>query len=94
MDGKAITMQVLSPVKLTVKQQQELHFKTYEDAIDAVFEKRRNDGAEVLNVALAGTYGAGKSSIMKTYESLRPDKRMIHVSFAHFECEAQMDKKY
>lgn len=94
MDGKAIEMQVLSPVKLTTEQQQELHFKTYEDAIDTVFEKKRKDGAEVLNVALSGTYGAGKSSIMKTYESLRPDKRMIHVSFAHFECEAQKDKKY
>lgn len=90
----SIGMQVLSPVRLTEKQQQELHFKTYEDALDAVFEKREKDGAEVLNIALSGTYGAGKSSIMKTYEALRPDKKMIHVSFAHFECEEPKDKTY
>jgi hypothetical protein len=51
----------------------------YKDAFNFVFS---ND--KVLNVAVSGSYGAGKSSILESYEKLCKDKKFIHISLAHF----------
>lgn len=38
----------------------------------------------VRNIALSGTYGSGKSSIMKSYEKAHSKKRFLYISLAHF----------
>jgi len=37
----------------------------YEEALDFVF-----DNSELLNIAITGSYGAGKTSVIETYENL------------------------
>lgn len=52
----------------------------YADAMEFVFA---ND--DIRNIAISGTYGAGKSSMMETYEKEHDDKKFLHISLAHFE---------
>ncbi len=40
---------------------------------------------DVKNIALSGPYGAGKSSILATYKKQHPEKKFLHISFAHFQ---------
>lgn len=40
---------------------------------------------DVRNIALSGPYGAGKSSILATYKRKHPEKKFLHISFAHFQ---------
>lgn len=56
--------------------------KTYEQAIDFVFE---ND--DVNNVAISGVYGSGKSSIIETYKKNHSENKYINISLAHFNDE-------
>lgn len=51
----------------------------YENAINSVFLKD-----SVQNVAITGAYGAGKSSVLMTYEKKNPEKKFVHISLAHF----------
>ena len=53
----------------------------YEDAVNYALENSEN----INNVAITGVYGAGKSSMLETYENKHPDKKFLHVSLAHFE---------
>ncbi len=39
----------------------------------------------VRNIALTGSYGSGKSSILKTYQCRRPSKRYLNISLATFQ---------
>lgn len=39
---------------------------------------------DLQNIAITGAYGAGKSSILKTYEKTREDKSFLHISLAIF----------
>ena len=50
----------------------------YFDALDEVFADK-----ELKNVAISGVYGSGKSSILKSYDSLS-DKRFMYISLANF----------
>src|SRR5699024_9189483 len=43
------------------------------------------DDPELLNVALTGPYGSGKSSIIRTYIKSRKKENVLYVSLAHFE---------
>ena len=56
----------------------------YQAALDYVFQEN-----DVKNVALSGAYGAGKSSILISYEKYleakKDGKKFIHISLAHFE---------
>lgn len=51
----------------------------YEDAMKYVFS---ND--DIRNIAISGTYGAGKSSVIETYKEQHEDTRFLHISLAHF----------
>lgn len=51
----------------------------YESAIDFAFED-----PDIKNIAISGSYGAGKSSIFETYKKKHADKHYIHISLAHF----------
>lgn len=42
---------------------------------------------EIRNVALSGSYGSGKSSVMNSYEKCCTGKTFIHISLADFEKE-------
>lgn len=54
----------------------------YEQALDFVF---REDNTDVKNVAMTGLYGAGKSSVISTYEKRHTEKKFLHVSVTHFD---------
>ena len=52
---------------------------TYEEALDFVFSEK-----DILNIAISGAYGSGKSSILNTYEKKHKELTFIHISLAHF----------
>ena len=39
---------------------------------------------DIKNIALTGSYGSGKSSILKTYEERNPENRYLNISLASF----------
>ena len=53
----------------------------YQDILDNVFED-----PQVNNIALSGSYGSGKSSILLSYENSDngKNKKFIHISLSHF----------
>ena len=57
-----------------------VNLDTYEEALDFVFSQE-----DVLNIAVSGGYGSGKSSIINTYKK-KHQKHLtfIHISLAHF----------
>lgn len=56
------------------------NISVYEEAIEFVF-----DNSDVTNIAISGAYGAGKSSVIESYEKKHDDKNFLHISLAHFE---------
>lgn len=56
--------------------------RQYKDALDFAFSRD-----DIRNIALSGSYGSGKSSIIETYERSVSckDKRFIHISLARFD---------
>ncbi len=61
----------------------------YADAMEYVFENN-----DIRNIAISGTYGAGKSSMMETYEKGHSDKKFLHISLAHFEEKEKTEKLF
>ena len=58
----------------------EVDISVYEEAIEFAFANK-----DVTNIAVSGAYGAGKSSVIGTYEKKHRDKEFLHISLAHFE---------
>lgn len=58
----------------------DVDLNVYEEAINYVF-----DYSDIRNVAISGTYSAGKSSILASYERKHSNLRFLHISLAHFE---------
>ena len=57
----------------------------YQEALDFVFSSN-----EIRNIALTGSYGSGKSSVIRSYENIHKDNRtFIHISLARFEEQGQ-----
>lgn len=54
--------------------------ETYKKALDFVFNEN-----DLLNIAITGSYGAGKSSVIETYKGSNPEKKFIHISLAYFD---------
>lgn len=52
------------------------------------------DNEDVRNVAISGTYGSGKSSIIKTFERNYPKYKCLNLSLAAFAEESQSLQKY
>ncbi|RSI07429.1 hypothetical protein [Streptococcus sanguinis] len=44
-----------------------------------------SDVSEPTNVAITGNYGAGKSSVIETFELKKKDKKFIHISLAQYD---------
>lgn len=51
------------------------------------------DNKDVRNVAISGTYGSGKSSIIKTFEMLYPKYKCLNLSLAAFAEELEDNSK-
>ncbi|KOP69247.1 hypothetical protein AMS62_24315 [Bacillus sp. FJAT-18019] len=63
--------------KLTPNDDVEL--KVYNDTFDFVFSN-----SDLVNVAISGAYGAGKSSVIASYKKKNNHIRFVHVSLARF----------
>lgn len=75
MANEKIEFRKLTPTK-------EFKLAIYEDALDYVFENN-----DIRNIAITGSYGAGKTSLIETYKEKDPEKNYINISLAHFKSE-------
>ena len=67
---------------LLPKDDVDLH--SYQDALDYAMEHE-----EIRNVALSGSYGSGKSSVINSYEKCCTAKKFLHISLADFDKEGE-----
>ena len=51
----------------------------YEEALDFIFSDN-----ELRNIAISGSYGAGKSSVLESYKQKHQELRLLHISLAQF----------
>ena len=75
-DKKSLNFQFLTPSKNAEK------IGIY---LDSLNEALNND--DVKNIAISGSYGAGKSSFIKTFENKNPQYNFLDVSLATFKKE-------
>lgn len=68
--------------KLIPKKCSDKEMKYYKESLDYIFSQ-----SDLLNIAVSGDYGAGKSSVIQTYDDLYKNKKFIYISLAHFEQE-------
>ena len=52
-----------------------------------------SDKSEPTNVAITGNYGAGKSSVIETFELGKRDKKFIHISLAQYDETIKNEEK-
>ena len=71
-----ISLQTLTPIILDDEQKDKLNYSNYETVLDDIMSDDK-----YCNIALTGGYGAGKSTILNTYEKEHAYKS-IHVSLA------------
>lgn len=58
----------------------EVDMRVYEDALNYAFKDN-----DIKNIALSGSYGSGKSSVLKSYKKISSKHKFMHISLAHFE---------
>ena len=71
--------------KLTPQKDADLN--VYDEAIDFVFKNK-----DITNVAISGSYGAGKSSIIESYKKVNKKIKFLHISLAKFQNKINSDK--
>lgn len=59
--------------------QNDLKLENYQEALNYAI-----DADEIRNIALSGSYGSGKSSVINSYEQMRKDKKFLHITLADF----------
>lgn len=74
---KEILLETLTPIILDSEQKEKLNYANYEEILNSVI-----GNPQFCNIALTGTYGAGKSTIMNTYEKEHSKIKAIHISLA------------
>ncbi len=74
------TVKDISSTYSTLMPKNDADISSYEPALDYSF----NCSEKITNIALSGSYGSGKSSIIGTYEKKHPELKFIHISLAHF----------
>ena len=67
-----MVFQKLTPTK-------DINMDVYDEAMQFVF-----DNEDIRNIAISGSYGAGKSSLLESYKKSHPDKKFLNISLAHF----------
>jgi len=55
------------------------------DALGFAFSHKGKENLPILNIALTGGYGTGKSSVVETFKAQNRDKSFIHLAFTHFQ---------
>lgn len=68
-------LEVLSPLDKKDDPRILKYLKHIKDAVE---------NKDVKNLALTGVYGSGKSTIIKSFKSLHPDTKVLHISLASF----------
>ena len=82
MDKEKNKFNALTPEVLTENKQ------IYTEALDYAF-----GNSDIKNIAITGIYGAGKSTVWKTYEKERKLKNIITVSLGKYEDDFESDDK-
>ena len=77
---REMTMSKIHFEKLTPNK--DIDLNTYEEALNFMFEDD-----EIKNIAITGSYSAGKSSVIESYKVKNKDKKFIHISLANFESD-------
>lgn len=57
----------------------DISIDTYKEALDFAFAH-----GDLKNIAITGSYGSGKSSVLRSYQKHRDDLTFVHVSLARF----------
>lgn len=63
-----------------------VELNVYKDALDFAM----ND-ADIKNVAISGSYGSGKSSILESYKNIHKEIKFLHISLARFGSEIKYE---
>lgn len=79
--GNKLIFQKLTPCE-------DVELGTYENALDYIFSQN-----DIKNIAISGSYGAGKSSIMAAYEKKHEERKFLHISLAHFKDVQRQEEK-
>ena len=66
----------------------DIDLNTYEEALDFIFKED-----EIKNIAITGSYSAGKSSVIESYKRKNKDKKFLHISLANFESNGSQNNK-
>ena len=59
----------------------------YEKAINFSLENNK-----ILNIAISGSYGSGKSSLLESYKKNHPEKKFLNISLTHFNTTENTNK--
>ena len=59
----------------------------YEKAINFSLENNK-----ILNIAISGSYGSGKSSLLESYKKNHPEKKFLNISLIHFNTTENTNK--
>ena len=59
----------------------------YEKAINFSLENNK-----ILNIAISGSYGSGKSSLLESYKKNHPEKKFLNISLTHFNTTEDTNK--
>lgn len=62
----------------------DVDLEVYKEAINYIFKN-----SDIKNVAISGTYSAGKSSILESYKRRHHELKFLHISLAHFKSSEQ-----
>lgn len=72
-------------------------FEAFDYAMGVGDYKKNDDSNKILNIAVTGPYGAGKSSIIKSYFNKNPQLHPLYLSMAKFNlggtCTCKKNKK-
>ncbi len=70
----------ISSTYMPLMPREDVNISDYENAINFALASKH----KIKNIALMGSYGSGKSSIMNSYAKKHLEHKYIHISLAHF----------
>ncbi|MBN2795491.1 MAG: hypothetical protein JXR88_08810 [Clostridia bacterium] len=80
MEYKSSKLQHLTP-------KSDIDISVYQETLDHVFKSEN-----LKNVAITGSYSAGKSSVLESYKSKHREINFIHISLAHFKVNENFEE--
>ena len=79
-NAKSKIVDDVSSTYMTLMPREDVNISNYENAINFALASKH----KIKNIALMGSYGSGKSSIMNSYTKQHLEHKYIHISLAHF----------